>query len=137
MLFGMLALFASAMFALPALAGVQVTISRATQRMTVSVDGAAKYTWAVSTGSSYGSTRAGTFHVQSMKRMHYSSKYNNAPMPHSIFYDGDRAIHGTTHVGQLGNRASHGCVRLAPGNAAALFALVQKYGTGSVRIIVQ
>ena len=137
MLFGMLALFASAMFALPALAGVQVTISRASQTMRVSVDGAAKYTWAVSTGQRDSWTPGGTFRVQGLDRYHRSSKYNNAPMPHSIFYDGDRAIHGTTHVGQLGNRATHGCVRLAPGNAAALFALVQKYGTGSVRIIVQ
>ncbi len=31
---------------------------------------------------------------------------------------------------------SHGCVRLAPGNAATLYSLVGKYGMGNTRVIV-
>jgi hypothetical protein len=60
--------------------------------------------------------------------MHYSRKYHMSPMPHSIFFRGGYAIHGTYAVGALGRPASHGCVRLAPGNAAKLFAMVQKEG---------
>jgi L,D-transpeptidase-like protein len=58
----------------------------------------------------------------------YSAKYNNAPMPHAIFFYGQYAIHGTNAVGALGRQASHGCVRIAPGNAAALYAMVQAEG---------
>jgi hypothetical protein len=73
-------------------------------------------------------TPRGTYRPQSLRRMHYSSKYNNAPMPHSIFFHKGWAIHGTSAVGALGRPASHGCIRLAPGNAAKLFNMVQRQG---------
>ena len=41
--------------------------------------------------------------------MVHSYKYDNAPMPHSIFFYGQFAIHGTSAVGALGRPASHGC----------------------------
>ena len=66
--------------------------------------------------------------------MHYSSLYDNAPMPHSIFFRGNYAIHGTNHIKSLGRPASHGCVRLAPGNARVLFDLVRGVGMGNVTI---
>ncbi len=103
--------------------------------MTVAVNGEPRYTWAVSTGI-YG-TPSGTFRPQSLDRYHRSSRYHNAPMPHSIFYDGNFAIHGTNHVRQLGGPASRGCVRLHPSNAAVLFALVQKEGLGNTRIHIR
>jgi lipoprotein-anchoring transpeptidase ErfK/SrfK len=68
--------------------------------------------------------------------MHYSRKYDNAPMPHSIFFKGGYAIHGTNHVGMLGRPASHGCVRLSPANASILYAIVGK-DRGSTTIRVQ
>ncbi len=103
--------------------------------MSVIVDGQQRYSWAVSTGI-YG-TPSGTFRPQSLKRHHRSTIYNSAPMPYSIFYDGNYAIHGTTHVGRLGGRASKGCIRLHPSNAAVLFALVQQHGLSRTRIVVQ
>ena len=112
-----------------------VHIDKSSQRMSVSVDGAHRYTWAVSTGI-YG-TPSGTFRPQSLSRNHRSTIYNNAPMPYSIFYDGNFAIHGTTHVRQLGGPASRGCIRLHPSNAAILFSLVQQRGVGSTRIQIQ
>lgn len=121
--------------AVPAKADVVVTVNKATQRMSVSVDGQPRYNWVVSTGVH--GTPSGTFRPQSLSRNHRSSLYNNAPMPYSIFYDGNYAIHGTTHIGQLGGRASKGCVRLHPSNAAVLFALVQKEGFGNTRINIQ
>ena len=116
-------------------ADVVVTVNKASQRMSVSVDGQPRYTWAVSTGVH--GTPSGTFRPQSLSRNHRSSLYNNAPMPYSIFYDGNYAIHGTNHIGQLGGRASKGCVRLHPANAAVLFALVQQEGLGNTRIQIQ
>lgn len=133
--FALVALVAASL-ALPAYAGVLIVIDRGSQSMTVSVNGTVQYRWVVSTGQGWNWTRPGTFGVQSMKRMHYSSRYNNAPMPHSIFYDGNRAIHGTTHVERLGTQASKGCVRLAPGNAATLYALVAN-NRNNTRIIVR
>jgi lipoprotein-anchoring transpeptidase ErfK/SrfK len=130
-------LVAIAMLALSgaARAEIVVKVDKSTQRMSVIVDGEPRYTWAVSTGV-YG-TPSGTFRPQSLARYHRSTIYNSAPMPYSIFYDGNYAIHGTTHISRLGGRASKGCIRLHPSNAAILFALVQKEGFGNTRISIQ
>jgi lipoprotein-anchoring transpeptidase ErfK/SrfK len=66
--------------------------------------------------------------------MWYSRKYHMSPMPHSIFFLGGYAIHGTDAVGRLGRPASHGCVRLHPSNAATLYSLVRQ--SGSTQIVV-
>lgn len=115
----------AAFFATPAAADVTIDVYRETQTMQVVVDGALAYVWPVSTGAKDRWTPPGTFGVQSLSEHHRSSIYNNAPMPHSIFFNGNIAIHGTTEEANLGNRASHGCVRLARINAATLFALVR------------
>jgi lipoprotein-anchoring transpeptidase ErfK/SrfK len=57
-------------------------------------------------------------------------------MPHSVFFLGGYAIHGTYYVKSLGRPASHGCVRLHPDNAAALFDLVRSAGMSNTQIIV-
>jgi lipoprotein-anchoring transpeptidase ErfK/SrfK len=66
-----------------------------------------------------------------------SLKYDRAPMPHSIFFRGGYAIHGTNHVKSLGRPASHGCIRLHPSNAKKLFKLVKTSGPSNTRIVVQ
>ena len=106
------------------------------QRMTVFVDGAAVHHWPVSTARPGKITPRGDYGVQSMRRMHYSSLYNNAPMPYTIFFRGNYAIHGTNHVKKLGRPASAGCVRLHTENAALLYAMVKEYGRGNVKITV-
>lgn len=116
-------------------ADVLVRIDKSSQRMSVIVNGEHRHTWSVSTGI-YG-TPSGSFRPQSLARHHRSTLYNNAPMPYSIFYDGNFAIHGTTHVSRLGGPASRGCVRLHPANAAILFALVRTEGLGNTRISIQ
>ena len=116
-------------------ADIVVTVDKATQRMTVVVDGEHRYTWPVSTG--LGNTPSGSYRPYILSRNHRSSIFGNAPMPFAIFYSGHYAIHGTTAVSQLGARASKGCVRLHPSNAAVLFALVQKIGPANTRILVQ
>ena len=114
-------------------AGVLVHIDKSSQRMAVSVDGAMRYSWPVSTGRRGYGTPNGVFHPQMMARRWYSKKYYNSPMPHSIFFYGGFAIHGTNDLARLGGPASHGCVRLHPSHAAALYALVERQ-RGSTRI---
>jgi lipoprotein-anchoring transpeptidase ErfK/SrfK len=115
-------------------ADVLVQIDKSSQRMAVSVDGAMRYEWPVSTGRNGYGTPSGTFHPQSMSRHYFSRKYYNAPMPHAIFFYGGFAIHGTNDLARLGGPASHGCVRLHPSHAAALFALVERNGPRHTRI---
>ena len=125
------------MFALalkPAQADVVVHIDKSSQRMAVSVDGASRYSWPVSTGRNGFGTPSGVFQPQSMHRRYFSRKYYNSPMPNSIFFYYGFAIHGTNDIGRLGGPASHGCVRLHPSHAAALFALVQRNGPRNTRI---
>ncbi len=121
---------------LPAQAELEVRVDKASQRMFVSVDGEMRHFWTVSTGLG-GGPHNGTYKPQRLERKWHSRKYNMAPMPYSIFFDGNYAIHGTTQVKQLGRRASKGCVRLHPQNAAVLFALVQKHGPANTRIVIE
>jgi lipoprotein-anchoring transpeptidase ErfK/SrfK len=118
----------------PASAEIVIRVDKSTQRMSVIVDGDHRYTWAVSTG--IGGTPSGNYRPQSLNRHHRSNLYCGAPMPYSIFYSGNFAIHGTMAVGRLGTRASHGCIRLHPANAAVLFSMVQNQ-MGSTRIQIQ
>ena len=119
----------------PARAGVVVQIDKSSQRMAVSVDGATRYSWPVSTGRRRFGTPSGVFHPQMMARRWFSRKYYNSPMPHAIFFYHGYAIHGTTELARLGGPASHGCVRLHPSNAATLFALVARQ-RGNTRIVI-
>ena len=128
------ALVVSGLLTTQAFADVVVQIDKSSQRMSVSVNGAARYTWPVSTGRSGYGTPSGTFHPQMMARRWFSRKYYNSPMPYSIFFYHGFAIHGTNDLGRLGGPASHGCVRLHPSHAAALYALVERNGRGSTRI---
>jgi lipoprotein-anchoring transpeptidase ErfK/SrfK len=109
-------------------AAVQVNIDISSQSMSVRVNGSHYASWRVSTARTGYYTPRGSFGVQRMARMHYSRKYDNSPMPHSVFFHGGYAIHGTGSIRALGRPASHGCVRLHPSNAAALFALIQRHG---------
>jgi lipoprotein-anchoring transpeptidase ErfK/SrfK len=118
----------------PAHAAVVVQIDKSSQRMAVSIDGTTRYSWPVSTGRNGYGTPSGVFQPQLMARRWFSRKYYNSPMPHSIFFYYGFAIHGTNDISRLGGPASHGCVRLHPSHAAALFALVQRNGPGNTRI---
>ena len=72
-----------------------------------------------------------------MNEIWYSKQWDNAPMPHSIFFMKDgHAIHGSNDVKNLGYPASHGCVRISPENAAALYALVAKNGMQNTQVVL-
>jgi lipoprotein-anchoring transpeptidase ErfK/SrfK len=117
-------------------AQVLIQIDRSTQTMEVSVDGAPRYSWPVSTGRRRLPTPAGTFHAQRMALSWFSRKYDNAPMPHSIFFHGGIAIHGTEETAYLGRAVSHGCVRLYPENATLLYGIVEQEGMRATTIVV-
>ncbi|MGH1590130.1 L,D-transpeptidase [Methylobacterium phyllosphaerae] len=105
--------------------------------MSVSVDGRPLYYWPVSTGLPGHRTPNGTFRALRLESVYFSRKYDNAPMPHAVFFTSvGHAIHGTRHVRQLGRAASHGCVRLSPSNAAALFSIIETEGPANTRITI-
>jgi hypothetical protein len=110
-------------------AKVAITIDKDNQQMTVAVDGVARYHWPVSSGIPSRETPSGSFRAFRMEEDHYSKEFDDAPMPHSIFFTkAGHAIHGTDSVSRLGTPASHGCVRLSRDNASTLYALVQQEG---------
>jgi lipoprotein-anchoring transpeptidase ErfK/SrfK len=111
-----------------------ITIDISEQSMVVQGDDGVIYTWDVSTGRPGHATPKGSFRPIRMSEIWYSSKYENAPMPWSIFFHGGYAIHGTTDLRHLGHVASHGCVRLDPANAKLLYDLVGDVGMGNVKI---
>ena len=121
----------------PAAASIRATIDLSSQRMTVTVDGWRYASWPVSTARRGYHTPVGSFRPHTLRRMHYSSKYENSPMPHSVFFKGGYAIHGTGYIRSLGRPASHGCVRLHPSHAAALYRLVLSHGFDRTRILIR
>ncbi len=121
----------------PAHANIVVVIDKSTQRMSVSVDGTQRYEWPVSTGRPGYDTPNGTFKPNRMDADHLSQEWDNAPMPHTIFFDlNGHAIHGFSDVKHLGLAVSHGCVRLSPDHAATLFDLVKAEGMGETKVVV-
>jgi lipoprotein-anchoring transpeptidase ErfK/SrfK len=116
---------------------ILINIDKSRQQMTVFIDGLEKYTWPVSTGKRGYSTPSGTYTATSMNEIWYSKEWDNAPMPHSIFYMKDgHAIHGSLEVKNLGKPASHGCVRISPENAAILYALVKENGIKNTQVVL-
>ena len=123
--------------AAPASANILITIDKSTQQMSVAIDGADRYVWPVSTGRPGYDTPSGTFKPNRMDADHYSQEWDNAPMPHAIFFDLDgHAIHGFFDVKHLGRAVSHGCVRLSPDHAQTLFNLVKTQGMGETKVVV-
>ena len=110
-------------------AKISITVDKNAQLMSVAIDGVERYQWPVSTGLPSYETPNGSFRTFRMEQDHYSKEFDEAPMPHAIFFTkSGHAIHGTDSVNRLGSPASHGCVRLSRANAATLYALVQKDG---------
>ncbi|MGB6252274.1 MAG: L,D-transpeptidase [Bradyrhizobium sp.] len=110
-------------------AKVSITVDKDAQMLTVAVDGVQRYQWPVSTGNPSHETPNGTFRAFRMDADHFSKEFDDAPMPHSIFFTKiGHAIHGTESERSLGMPVSHGCVRLSRAHAATLYALVEEQG---------
>lgn len=134
--------FAALFFALVLLPGsalaerIVAHVSITSQIMKVYHEGRLLFTWPVSTAKAGKITPAGTYSPEFLSRHHRSKRYNNAPMPFAIFYDGNYAIHGTDQIKRLGNPASNGCVRLHPDNAKILFEMVKAEGMENMRVVI-
>src|SRR6266540_4683589 len=70
----------------PAHAGVLISIDKSAQRMTVAVDGVARYHWPISTGKAGYSTPSGSYTPFRLEEDHFSKEWDDAPMPYSIFF---------------------------------------------------
>jgi hypothetical protein len=114
-----------------------IQVDKSTQRMTVTRDGEDLYDWPVSTGGRGYETPTGSFKPFRMEIDHYSDEYDNAPMPHSVFFTQTGiAIHGTYEQRKLGHAVSHGCVRLSLKNAATLWALVKNEKMANTKVVL-
>jgi hypothetical protein len=110
-------------------------IDLSSQTMSVEVDGQSQYSWKISSGAANGyQTPTGVYTPTHTTLLHRSRKYDNAPMPHAVFFRSGFAVHATGATWALGRPASHGCVRLAPGNARTFYSLVNEYGKSATQI---
>ena len=100
----------------------QVSISK--QRMQVPVDGRPAFRWKVSTGHRGYATPTGSYKPVRLEEMWHSRKYDNAPMPHSVFFHGGYAVHATSHLRRLGTAA------------ADFYRLVKTFGAANTRIVI-
>jgi hypothetical protein len=133
----LLAMTLAVPLAAPAYANIVVNIDKSTQSMTVSVDGTQRYIWRVSTGRGGYDTPNGTFKINRMDADHMSQEWDNAPMPHSMFFDmRGHAIHGFFDTKHLGMAVSHGCVRLSPDHASTLWDLIKAEGMSATTVVV-
>jgi lipoprotein-anchoring transpeptidase ErfK/SrfK len=90
----------------------------------------------VTTGAPGRDTPNGRFTAQRLARVYYSKKFDDAPMPNSVFFHGGYAIHGTYEEAKLGTPVSHGCVRLTRANTATLYVLVSAHGLPNTHIVI-
>lgn len=138
LLIGAIALVCAQGFVSPAAsANLVATVSLSSQRMTVLQNGVPVYSWKVSTARQGYRTPTGSWGAKWLSRHHRSRKYDNAPMPYAVFYNGGYAVHATFDTKRLGRPASHGCIRLHPDNAATFFALASRHGLANTRIVVR
>ena len=118
-------------------AEIVIRIDKNAQQMTVIRDGEVVERWPVSTGRRGYGTPSGSFKPFRMEADHHSDEWDDAPMPHSIFFTMQgHAIHGTYETKHLGAAVSHGCVRISAANATRLFAMVKADGMANTRVIL-
>src|SRR5260370_15632320 len=91
-------------------AAVLVTIDKSTQRMMVAVDGNLRWVWPTSTGQLGHDTPSGRYTAFRMEADHFSKEWDDAPMPHSIFFSPTgHAIHASFNTRRLATPPSHRC----------------------------
>lgn len=115
---------------------MSITVDVSDQVMYIQTESGYQEVYPVSTARKGYRTPYGEFKPYHMATMHYSRKYDNAPMPHSIFFNGGYAIHATYDIKHLGRPASHGCVRLSPDHAARLYEMVKDVGMSNTYISI-
>ena len=107
---------------------VLAKIDLSDQRMNIYVNGRRYHSFKVSTARRGYVTPTGSWRPTRLHEMWHSRKYNMSPMPHSVFFKGGYAVHGTNHISRLGRPASHGCIRLHPSDARTFYNMVKANG---------
>jgi len=99
---------ATASSSAPCAAAARACVDLSSQQAWLMRDGTVTYgPVPVATGKASAPTAPGTFHVFWKDLHHRSSLFNNAPMPYSVFFNGDDAFHQDSV-----KVASNGCVHL-------------------------
>ena len=65
---------------------ILIMIDKPTQEMKVFVGNVERYTWEISSGRRGYDTPSGTYTARSMNEIWYSKQWDDAPMPHAIFF---------------------------------------------------
>ena len=119
-------------------------VVKSEQRLYLYVNGSLQDTWKVSTGIAGRSTPDFDKHPDGRIYTAYTStKYPGGDyhglgnMPYAVFISGGFAIHGTPFIGRLGERASHGCIRVHPDNAHTFNQLVRANGVRNTWVTVE
>ncbi|NNF77183.1 MAG: L,D-transpeptidase [Rhizobiales bacterium] len=107
---------------------VVAKIDLSDQRMNIYVNGRRYHTFKVSTARRGYVTPTGSWRPTRLHEMWHSRKYDMSPMPHSVFFKGGYAVHGTNSISRLGSPASHGCIRLHPADARTFYNMVKSNG---------
>ena len=120
-----------------------IHVDKSSQTLTYYVNGNQEGRWLVSSGIPGRDTPDFDTHPDGrIYHAYTSTKYPEGDyhglgnMPYAIFIQGGFALHGTPFMGKLGRKASHGCIRMHPDNAARLNQLVRSYGVRSTWITV-
>lgn len=125
---------------------VWARINKDEQRMHLYLDGRQHDSWPVSTGLRRYETPDFDRHPNGRVYTRYTSRtypggdYKGlGNMPYAVFIQGGFAIHGTPegNWSKLGQRASHGCIRLHPHDAEYFNRLVRTHGIENVWITVE
>ncbi len=126
---------------------VWAQVVKSTQRLYLYQNGQLINTWLVSTGlePGHGTPNFDTHPNGRIYDAYTSGKYPGGDynglgnMPYAVFIKGGFAIHGTGRGNwrKLGNKASHGCIRVHPDNALIFNRLVRENGIKNVWITVQ
>jgi len=121
-------------------------VSKRNQKMYLHVGGSVQGVYDVSTGARGHTTPNFDKHPDGRIYNRYSSRtypggdYNGlGNMPYAVFIRGGYAIHGTPESNwpKLGQRASHGCIRVHPDNAYTFNRLVRANGVRQTWITVE
>ncbi len=115
--------------------GVQIDVNLAEQTLTAT-DADGTFSTKISSARPGFTTAKGCYDNPQLEQVHPSRKLDNSPVPHSIFYSGGFAIHGTLDDASIGRPASYGGIRVSRYAASVIYGLIEYYGTAKSKVCV-
>jgi hypothetical protein len=108
---------------------------RSTHQLTLWKEGVLWNAWLVRGGSASDKTRLGTNTVFSRDKDHVSGIFGS-PMPHSQFFDGGQALHGSVTMIDPFVGHSHGCVNMYKEDARQLWQVTTRDPMSQMKVTV-